>query len=79
MGKTNLFFGKSRAAQPLPTSKSDPCALRWKPHKNWRKLHFQGFLNKNSPWIHTELESSVLGVVGKLGKNPVHGCQKEIK
>jgi hypothetical protein len=40
-------------------------------------LHFQGFLNKNSPWAHTEVELSMLGVAGKLGKNPVHGCPKK--
>jgi hypothetical protein len=73
--KTNLILGKSRVAHPLPTSKSDPCVLTWEPHENWRKLHFRGYSNKNSPRAHTKSELSVFGVARKLGKNLVYGCQ----
>jgi hypothetical protein len=43
-----------------------------------KKIAFLGLLNKNSPWVHIELELDVLGVAGKLGKNPVHRCKKKI-
>ena len=35
-------------------------------------------LKKIEPWAHTESELSMLGVAGKLGKNPIHVCKKQI-
>jgi hypothetical protein len=52
-----------------------PCPLQNLIHVSLAKLHFQDFLNRNSPRAHMESEISVLGVAGKLGKNPVHKCQ----
>jgi hypothetical protein len=42
-------------------------------------LHFLGFLNKNSPWAHIELELTVFGVAEKLRQNPINMCKKNSK
>jgi hypothetical protein len=46
------------------------------PTKIEENLQFQGFLNKNSPQAHMDLELSVFDVAIKLGENIDHLCKK---
>jgi hypothetical protein len=47
--------------------------------ENTRKLSLEPVLNKNLPWIHTELKLDVLGVAGKLVKYVVHSSKKKME
>jgi hypothetical protein len=44
--------------------------------ENIGKMNLIFFLNKTSPWAHTELELGVLGVLGKLAKYVIHLSKK---
>jgi hypothetical protein len=46
---------------------------------NTRKMNLIPVLNKTSPRAHTELESDVLGVHGKLVKYVVHSSKEKIE
>jgi hypothetical protein len=47
--------------------------------ENTRKLSLQLVLNKNSPWVHMELELDMLGIAKKLVKYVVHLSKNKLK
>jgi hypothetical protein len=71
MGKTNYFLGT------LPFSPWAVSATCRSSLENTWKMSLILVFNKNSPRAHTESESGVLGVHGKLVKYVVHPSKRE--
>jgi hypothetical protein len=49
------------------------------PLRKYRKMNLKPILNITSPWVHSELELDVLGVLRKLVKNVVHLSKRKIE